>query len=384
MFIKNMLILLVISGFTACGTQTRNQTNKLDTVEIPQTPIRDQMFVGFCWAYTTVALIESNYKTQTGKTAQLSPEAIGFYRMAAGLYEATRAKSITDLLPLLQPGGLEGYFVKLPNEGDDALSLISTYGVVPESVWSYKFETPQQSEQVMRTMQNKLWVLLRDRLLQGKDATDLTVEDIIEKVMIAPGAFPTRPPLNFTIDGQDVSSISYLRDTLGFVPESFTAMQVKSDEEYKNMIQATKRALVRGISVPLAFPVNMKLLNKDTFSGAGSDDSTDFAASGAHAVLITDFVNVGKNPGGLAKSEIQEELHKSPEELDYVIVKNSWGTDVKSNEGKEIGSPTGFFKIDKKYLDGSSKQSIKDPAIRNVFSVMVPRDIAEAPFAAEP
>lgn len=383
---KSFLILASFSAlsFAGCSGSSR-QASHNKSVDIPQTDIRDQASVGFCWAYSTVALIESNYKTKTGKTVQLSPEAIGFYRMAAGLYQATRAKSIKDLLPLVMPGGLEGYYVKLPDGGGDALSLIEKFGVVPESAWAFKFDSPDKSAKMMKAMQGGLWVLLRDRLYTGRDATDLTIDDIIEKVMTVRGAFPSRPPLSFVHEGVTVSSVAFLRDTLRFHSEDYAAMQIEDSQSFEKMIQAMKRSLARGFSVPLAFPVNDDLMSKNKFSGQSATASTNFAKSGAHAVLITDFVNVGKAPGALPAAEIAEELKRPASDLDYVIIKNSWGKTTKKNEQGEIvmGSETGYYEIDRAYLQGSAAQALIDPRIRPVVSIMVPRDIAMSPFKDE-
>ncbi len=383
---KSLLIVASLSvlNFNSCSESARPVSHS-KTVEVPQTEIRNQEYVGFCWAYATVALIESNYKTKTGKTIQLSPEAIGFYRMAAGLYQATRAKSINDLLPLLMPGGLEGYYVKLPSGGGDALSLIEKYGVVPESAWSFKFDSEEKSSKMMKAMQGGLWVLLRDRLYTGRDATDLTVDDIIEKVMTVPGAFPSRPPTTFDHGGVSVSSVSFLRDNLGFHTEDYAAMQIDSSESFEKMIQAMKRSLARGVGVPLAFPVNRDLLTKNRFSGQSATSTTDFAKSGAHAVLITDFVNAGKSPGAMSAEEIVAELKRPASDLDYVVVKNSWGKNAEKNERGETvsGSETGYYEIDRAYLQGSADQALTDSRLRPIFSIMVPKDIADSPFNDE-
>lgn len=381
----SLVISLISLSFVSCGRGSQGQSG-LDTVDIPQTDIRNQEKVGFCWAYATVAFIESNYKTRTGQEVKLSPEAIGFYRMARGLYQATRAKSLNDILPLFVPGGLEGYFVKLQDGGDDALSLIDKYGVVPESEWAIKFDTDTKSREVTRAMQSALWVLVRDRFLRGKDATDLTMDDIFDKVMTAKGAFPSKPPTSFQVQGVTMSATDYLRDVLQFKSSDYVAVRINNATDFARFIQGSKRALVRGVAVPLAYPVNVSLLQGDTFSGKGADSATNYAKDGAHAVLITDFVNAGKSTGAMTPSEITEELKRPIAELDHFVIKNSWGKSAKKNEsGKVIrGSETGYYKIDREYLEGSSAQALNKESMRNLFSVMLPVDIANAPFDDEP
>jgi hypothetical protein len=182
-----------------------------------------------------------------------------------------------------------------------------------------------------------------------------------------------------------VSSVSFLRDNLGFHTEDYAAMQIDSSESFEKMIQAMKRSLARGVGVPLAFPVNRDLLTKNRFSGQSATSTTDFAKSGAHAVLITDFVNAGKSPGAMSAEEIVAELKRPASDLDYVVVKNSWGKNAEKNERGETvsGSETGYYEIDRAYLQGSADQALTDSRLRPIFSIMVPKDIADSPFNDE-
>jgi len=80
-------------------------------------------------------------------------------------------------------------------------------------------------------------------------------------------------------------------------------------------------------------------------------------------MLIVDFVNQGGKLG--ADENLQNELDKDSDELDYFYVKNSWGTGI--NEfGKSIESD-GFYKINLDYFIKSMENS--------VLGVTLPRNI---------
>lgn len=359
-----------------CGALNDSQTHhsKAKTVEVAQTEVRDQGRVGFCWAYATTAFVEAKHLKETGEALTLSPEALGFYRMAIGLHQATRAKSAQDLMALVMPGGLEGYFVKLPDGGSDALSIINQFGLVPESHWSFKFSGDGQSEKMMAAMRSGLWVVVRDRLLRGRDASDLTLDEVIEKVMTVRGAYPSRPPVQFEWNGKTISSQSFARDIVSFKSEDYYSFEVNSSSALDKMIQLSKKALTLGISVPFAYPVNASLMKAELFSGEGADSQTDFAKDGAHAVLVTDYVNIGGREGAMSELETSQELSKSSTELSYLKFKNSWGKNAKKNESGVViaGSETGYYKIDYAYLRGVANQIDRDPGLSRVFSVMLP------------
>jgi hypothetical protein len=232
-------------SIVSCGVLNDSETHhsKAKTVEVAQTEVRDQGKVGFCWAYATTAFVEAKHLKETGEALTISPEALGFYRMAIGLYQATRAKSAQDLMALVMPGGLEGYFVKLPDGGSDALTIINQFGLVPESQWSFKFIGDGQSEKMMAAMRGGLWVVVRDRLLRGRDASDLTLDELIEKVMTVRGAYPSRPPTQFEWNGQTISSQSFARDIVSFKSEDYYSLEVNSSSDLNKMIHV---AVIKG------------------------------------------------------------------------------------------------------------------------------------------
>jgi hypothetical protein len=208
---------------------------------------------------------------------------------------------------------------------------------------------------------------------------------IISDVLLASGAWTSEPPKSFDLDGTRYTPKTYL-ESLEFNPLSYASVTADKPDDVEKVIRATKRALVRGVSVPLGFPVNVDRIKADTFSGKGVDlnKGENFFRDGGHAVLIDDFVNLGSKEGALPVAELLQEFLRPTQDLDYLVFKNSWGTDAKTNESGVVvrGSKTGFYKIDRDYLVGSANLS-KDPELAGFLEVVVPVDIANNPFGDE-
>jgi C1A family cysteine protease len=60
----------LIFSLMAC-TQNPN-ASKIKTVDIPQTAVKDQNSIGFCWYYATMGLIETLMLKKTGQSVDLS------------------------------------------------------------------------------------------------------------------------------------------------------------------------------------------------------------------------------------------------------------------------------------------------------------------------
>jgi hypothetical protein len=352
----------------------------VDSVEIPQTPVEDQFQIGFCWAYAMNGLIESDYKLRTGKSLQLSEEALGFYRMVEGIYDLMQHQSGLDLNYALATDSFQGWVLK-SNEVPDSFALVKKYGVVPESAWTKKFKSDAETEKMVETVRKAAAQLLSVNF----DPKSITREEIVQKILLAPGAWSSAPPTNFVVDGKAQTPMSYFQ-SLDFNPDKFSSVLVNNPSDLDALIAATKRALVRGVSVPLGFPVNMDLLKGDTFSGAGQDlkDHELFFKDGGHAVLIDDFVNSNSSEGALPVSQVLTEFLRPTKDLNYFVFKNSWGKDSKSS-ANDYGagfSSSGYYKIDQDYLKGSANLT-KLKNFKGILEVVVPNDIALDPFGKE-
>lgn len=374
--VPNFVPALIALSFVACGKPEKATP---DSLAIAQTAVENQLRVGFCWAYASLGLVESDTKMRTGKVLDLSEEALGFYRMAEGLYQLTKAGlPRATLKQRIDSESLEGWYLKSNFGALDAFALIEKYGLVPESVWNVKFETAAETRGVTEAIKAAMKALVDSK-------EDIGIEDIISQVLLAPGAWPSRPPTEFAIEGTRYTSHGYLRTT-GFKPGAYRSVVVSQPSDVEALIAATKRSLVRGVSVALAYPINFDRLKGDTFSGKNVDlnNAKNFHREGYHAVLINDFVNKGGKPGAIALADLVKEFLRPTKYLDYFVFKNSWGANATTNEAGRLvsGSSSGYYKIDREYLVGASNMTL-DKRYYGPVSVVVPADIASDPFGSE-
>jgi hypothetical protein len=363
-----------------CGPAHKPEMSQTDSVEIPQTPVENQFQIGFCWAYATIGLIESDYKVRTGQELQLSEEALGYYRMLEGLYYLSQNLPAQEILSALLDDTFQGWVLK-SDEVPDSFDLVRTYGIVPESAWSPKFKDPDRVERMVRAIRRSMAELV----YASSNPRAISRAQIEKLVLLAKGGWESAPPQEFAVDGEVHTPLSYLR-AVGFQPDQFESVVTSRPSDVNRVIAAAKRALVRGYSVPLGFPVNFDRLDADTFSGKEVDllNGDNFFRDGGHAVLVDDFVNLGGRQGALPLQDLQQEFLRPASELAYLVFKNSWGIDAETNESGSLisGSSDGYYKMDKEYLVGSANLAVR-PEFEGILEVVVPKDIAEDPFGYE-
>jgi hypothetical protein len=363
----------------ACGaiTQSGKGQSSLDTVDLPVTPVEDQGRFGICWAYGTIGLVESDYKRRTGKEVNLSEEAIAFYRLAEMVtLQMHKSKTFPQYFNDTSRGFNEGFFSRIlpakkqPGELD-AFELVTKYGLVPQTSWNFKINSPEARTELLAVIRQK-----SIRFLSGRDLEAVTVEEVIDQIMIGDGAFPSRPPTEFDVDGRTLTAVNFAKSEIAFAADDFEAVEVASEAELPRWITAVKKSLALGYAVPMGFPINIDRLDGGTFGapGVSPDDPIAFARDGGHLVLVTDFVNIGGREGLVSPEEVLAEVAKPAEQVEYLKFKNSWGLGAKTDaEGKPIGgSPDGYYRMNRDYLVGSARAAAKGFLALNA---VVPRSV---------
>jgi hypothetical protein len=378
---------------SACGQAPQNANSAIQTVNIPQTDVRDQGRLGICWAYGTTALIESELLKNEGVSVDISEEALAFEHMAEALRSQFATATSSDLLEFITRGELpEGWatrttpdlaamYMNSKHVQHDALALIKLRGAVPESAWSFKVSNYEQKRQLTLAVRNNTRKLWND----GYRIQALTIDQIKDLILVGEfgNAFPSRPPQYFEWQGQTISSLDYVKTVLKFDPDAWEAIAIRKAADVPQFIQTVKQSLALGHSVPLAFPINVDRIAGDAFRAA--DDAkqynwADFGRDGGHLVLITDFINKGGSRGAVSDAALKTELAKPALDLDAFLFKNSWGVGAKFNEaGKPVGTSTdGYYRMELSYLEGIAKIP---EATLNPWAVtlaVVPRELAEA------
>ena len=367
---------LVALGLSGCGRSVKPA--KLHTVEVPQTPIKSQNKIGFCWSYATMGFLETLTLKKTGQTMDFSEEALGFYRMAEELRALSKKHPASELADADMVSkkvfeGLEGWDMTFnpaynPGfQGRNAMQLVQDYGVVPESAWSYKFLTEEQTDKFFAAVFTGFAGLMAQRG-QGN-----ITQDMIFDLLASQDAYGSRPPAEFDYtsaagDTRKIAAKDFVSQIIGFTPDDYTYMIPDQVINYDKIVQAIKMTLARGLDVPLSYVIYAGAINKWDASHSAKDlDPDHLEAGGGHLVLITDFVNHGGRPGAVADDVLQAEMGKPASDLDFVVIKNSWDTRPQS----PVLRLPGYFTMDQSYLRLLSHKETD-------ITVVVPRDIAFA------
>lgn len=373
-------ITLTFLPIFSCARPVPTSQSELESVEIAQSSVKSQHKIGFCWAYATIGLIESNYKVSNGHELNLSEEALGYARMKEEMLQlakSVRSGRITRQMALnaTQGDGLEGWYVRVA-DGDqtrDAMELVDDYGLVPEEIWSVKFRRVEDVTNLKQALLHPFFALL--------SGTDAITPAAIDTVLTSPGAFPSTPPTTVVFNQVSLSPVQFASQVLRFHSRDYVAMRSSSASDMSRLMRAMKRSMAAGYSVPLSFAVSFENLQGGYFRApnyeiAEYNADPSLAPSllnvvGGHAVLATDFVNRGGSEGEVTPEELQAELAKGSEEIDYVKFKNSWGTNGSTSEGGHsvTSGEDGYYRMDAGY--------IKANAAIGRLGVVVPRQFTE-------
>lgn len=368
--------MLAMAAATSCLKKNPPPVSMPDSVDIVQTPVENQFAIGFCWAYAVNALIESNYRTQTGEVINLSEEALGYVRMRAELLQLAQSYragtiSLDEITNQIRGHGLEGWFVRRSDssETQDAMEMIDQYGLLPEDVWSVKFNSDSDVKQLKNAILKPLQELLTGQAPITNQA--------IDQVLTVDGAFQSAPPTSFTFKGQRVTAKYFASKILNFRSSDYILIQAQKASDLQKVVAATKRAMAAGYSVPISFGVSTKNLRNGIFKAEDRDVNTLdndpglartlVPINGSHAVIATDFVNRGGREGVLPTEELKSEVAKSASELSYLKFKNSWGAHASTTEnGVQVNSGSdGYYRMEYGYM--------KAVAAVGKFGAVVPR-----------
>jgi hypothetical protein len=361
------LLFAAVLAVSAC--KTSKPRSDLESVEIPQSPVKNKMKIGFCWAYATTDFLESEYKKKSGVHLNLSEEALGFYRIAEHLMEIVGTKADpAKIMADIACQRFQGLHVLKVRDTQRAggFELAERHGVIPEDVYSVKFESEDQRADTFYGIRERMKILLAE-----KPAAKITREDIESRVIVRPAGSETRasnflsvPPLSFSYQGKTWTPQDFYRQHLNVKPSDYVKLEFRSEADYPKLVMLIKKTLAAGVSVPFGFGVDRNHLFQEdgvtVFSGkktvAGPNPTVDpYAAKadplkesgcppktmeeyaqGKHAVVITDFVNKGGKEGAFeSQQKLDREVGKSADELEYLKIKNNWGID---EEGDEDGN----------------------------------------------
>lgn len=388
-------ILLFLLSCNDYRNRAINNDAKNESVDIPGTSVKNQGNTGFCTTYTTVAFLESIYKQRTGTEISLSEAFIGYHVIVQNMLKtieqirtapgADKQKKYDELVQDLKNKQNFSYFEgawPISFQGaqpTDVFEVIKKYGVVPDKAFEREFNDPGKAEEAMLEIHRKFL-----ERFNSPDAS-VTESDLINHVLPGGLGFLHAPPKLIAVPGsvQTTTPVEFYK-SLKINLDDFAVMPNKvnggggleeSSADYDNIIQAVKETLEQKIPVPISASVDwVRWLNQDAKTGNWLAEFsapywTNLSTAYGHEMLVVDFVNVGGKQGALTTlEELKNEVSKSPRALDYLVVKNSWGTDYAPPSSQD---KPGYFRLKKNFL------------LANTFShsayltVVVPKAIAQ-------
>ena len=172
---------------------------------------RDQGDAGFCWAYSFSGLIEGEALKQ-GKSVTLSPEYLALSHIPYMI------QSMYPMFDQADSGGLLNWILKaiignmFDPEGSvsltESLDDLSNIGVVPETVFDYKFSFIKGDDGKLHeqhpTLQEKLEAFTKQNLLKRDklEEYEANPDELREDIDAAIGVNLPKPTDSFTYEGQ--------------------------------------------------------------------------------------------------------------------------------------------------------------------------------------
>ena len=179
-------------------------------LEIPITPVRNQFRSGTCWAYSTLAFVESEVIRINGIKDTLKYPFFSPMFVVKKSY-AERAEKYVRL-----DGKLN---FAAGSEADDVLHVIEDYGLIPYEAYSgmnYGTELPEQAE-----LDAVLLAYVKAvSSIPGKKKLTTAWKAGLEGIL---DAYLGEIPEEFSVDGAKYNPASY-RDALKFKPEDYVSL----------------------------------------------------------------------------------------------------------------------------------------------------------------
>ncbi len=358
-FTKPCLLLVLLTALPSLAWATQDF---VIPEPVPHSDVRDQGKSGFCWAYSTTAMLEAELLRERGIRVDLSEEYLGFFhiydqllRMAPHFFQME--KSVADdeansrpLRDLLN-GALVTFFFH-PSEGapdlELGMDLIEKYGIVPEAAFRYKAEKGVLKNRVEGRIRRFINQTLRDPLKNKefrKQNTDgsYSYEPLPSPLLQALARVYTDEShlpdsensvadtllkayhSGFNYDGLAYDPKAFARDHARFTRSDYKLLEVTPENEAER-IALLRETLSKGQSVQLGFMLYQGYSSAAQTTGILQNSLCNEKAcppAGGHAVLI-----------------VNEALRASTGDLAGFVIQNSWGPvglDSRGRKGEEKG-----------------------------------------------
>ncbi len=347
MILKRSISALTLASVLVAHALTASQAfAQTPNRPVTHSPIQDQGYVGYCWSYATMGMMEGE-ALKHGKHVVLSPEYVGFYHMFDEMkanwetYRTfARKKPPKKLFGKLVQGIAKTIVSSLfkPSEGAasliDALTVAKEVGVVPETAFKFKIGKDQQG------LENRIGRFIADKLLLKPqlDAYEKNQDQLFEDFATAYGARPPKITDTFTYEGQSYTPKTFMTNYVQFNPDGYKQFKVGPDN-HDQMIRAMKQSLAANKSVEIGFIIyeDFETAKKSgRFDEKNCKNNLCTSPVGGHAILAVNTIedNSGREP------------------MAGVVIKNSWGLQGLDDNGAATAesSAKGFNVITNGYF----------------------------------
>jgi hypothetical protein len=302
-------VFLLILWFAGERARAGDPWERQEFVMPPQKPGEQQGNVGFCWAYALASYLELN---RGDDAPNLSEEYLGFYHLYQqlrmpnplllwSLNESTKSNLLNRVL------GQVGFLATRPQEGSlyqTALEDLDQYGIVPESVFVHKFQSPESSLSTrLAEFLKKKYAVNAARYAEDPAELRRALEEVY-------GVRVPAPDQEFIYQGHTYTPRTFARDFLKFKAENYRVVQVNRTN-HSQALGILRDRFRDGQAVPIAFTVlNDKANQHNGIFSPENCNPSPCKFEGRHAVLAVNSV-IPQNFSLSATTGL--------------IIRNSWG-----------------------------------------------------------
>lgn len=364
------LLISVFSTKSAFSSQPKTAQDFISPSAVVHSQVREQGNTGFCWAYSTTAMLEAEILREREIRVDLSEEYLGFFhfydqvlRMAPKYFKLERSVSVDgkESRPLRDLfNGAVVSFVLRPSEGAPDLrlgiDLIQKYGIVPESAFRFKASKGLFASRIQGRARRFINDTLRDpvknkafrkRNLDGSYSNEPDADRLMEALArvytdemdsLSPAVLAEKLlkayRFGFGFDRVLYKPKTFARNVVGFNHSDYRFFEVTPANEAEQLM-VLRQSLSDGRAVQLGFMLNENYSDDAKTSGILQNNLCDgkvCAPAGGHAVLL-----------------VNEARSASTHELAGFVIQNSWGPVGLDDEGK-AGGEKGFQILTLDYL----------------------------------
>lgn len=353
---KHLALLLVVAASTVSCKKIGSSDVELKTVQIEQSPIKNQGQANHCWAYAFSSMLEAEARRRGDKDIILSPEHLVFYKIFDLVLKNTYYEP-----DMMSRFAFDGGGMNLASE------LAMKYGMVPSKVFDQKMEYQQP------TLQERVQTWIKQTLTDQSKVTYFNQhpDELRAELSKALDVKTLGPNTEFEFDGQTYTPLSFARDRLKYDASLYQNVTI-NQENLVQVLAAIKASLMAGHTVPIALMMlsgDLPQADFNSFDTRACTREHPCQISYGHQVLLVDFETEQTAFGPMPADAVARSANLP---ITRLLAKNSWGTQWgvnKSGKLDGIQENNGYFYVSPDLLNPPA--DAMDPEMRKFFSVNV-------------